>query len=202
MRLLLNAFLALILSVGLASAAEVSGRVSLEMTDLALADVGPTVVYLTPVGAPSPSIQSPAAIEIKQERAKFSPDFAIVSVGQSIAMPNFDGIFHNVFSFSRPNDFDLGLYESGETKSVSFDQPGVVRIYCSIHESMSALVFVAPTPAWAIVDIAGSYSISDVPPGDYELTVWNERLPSATRTVLVGETTRLVVDVALETNVH
>jgi hypothetical protein len=96
-------------------------------------------------------------------------------------MPNDDTIFHNVFSYSRPNDFDLGLYGAGEARSVRFRAPGLVRIYCSIHENMNGLIFVTPSSLYARPDGRGRYRIAAVPAGRYRLRAWSERLPLWTR---------------------
>ena len=122
------------------------------------------------------------------------------SAGQGVLMPNDDTIFHNVFSFSRPNDFDLGVYPAGEVRTVRFQASGLVRIYCSIHESMSAEVLVVPTRWFGVASTTGEYRIPDVPPGRYRLTVWNERLPASTRNVVVNGSGSLRQDVELAAN--
>ena len=112
-------------------------------------------------------------------------------------MPNDDVIFHNVFSYSTPNDFDLGLYPRGESRAKTFQYPGVVRIYCSIHESMSATIFVAPSSHFAVAEPDGDFALRDVPPGKYRLRTWNRRLPPSSQLVEVGSgapvETRLIV---------
>jgi hypothetical protein len=114
-----------------------------------------------------------------------------------VEMPNDDTIFHNVFSLSRPNTFDLGLYPAGESRNVTFRHTGLVRLYCSIHESMRGAVFVTPTPWFATASAAGDYRIAGVPPGSYRVRVWNERLPEATRAVSVNGEAAQRVDFAL-----
>jgi hypothetical protein len=91
-----------------------------------------------------------------------------------------------VFSFSSPNEFDLGLYPGGESRAVAFRHPGLVRIFCSIHESMNGTLFVAPTPWFAVVEGDGSFRIPDVPPGRFRLHTWAEKLPPTERELRVG----------------
>jgi len=183
---------ALLLAVGLASpagAGELRGRVQLAVPGLSLADVGPIVVYLDG-GDGAPPAAAPAA-EIRQRNASFSPPFLAVARGGAVSMPNDDAIYHNVFSFSEPNQFDLGLYPSGESRAVSFEHPGVVRIFCSIHESMNGTLFVAPSPWFAVVDPDGSYAITDIPNGRYRLRTWAEKLPPTEREVTLPAPTPL-----------
>jgi plastocyanin len=175
----------------------VSGRVSLGLEGVRLGDVGPIVIFLDGVSG-ALAFDPPSEVRtIHQKNARFSPGFLAVAVGQRIAMPNDDAIFHNVFSFSKPNDFDLGLYPSGESRSLRFAHSGLVRMYCSIHESMSASIFVAPSPWFAIANGEGGFEISDVPVGSYRVRVWNEKLPESSRSVSVRAGQRARVDVAL-----
>lgn len=166
-------------------AGSVRGRVRLEVEGTRIADAGPVVAYLEPLGgAPAPPV--PGAVpRVYQKDARFSPQFLAIAAGQSVAMPNDDAIYHNVFSYSTPNDFDLGLYPAGESRTVTFRHAGVVRTYCSIHESMSGTIFVAPTRYFAVMRASGDFEIRDVAPGRYKLTTWCERLPSVSREIQV-----------------
>ena len=168
-----------------ARAGEVRGKIGLGVTGASLEDAGPTVVYLESAGPPLHFELPKQALELHQKDASFSPAFLVIAAGESVVMPNDDVIFHNVFSYSTPNDFDLGLYPRGDSRAKTFQYPGVVRVYCSIHESMSATIFVAPTIWHAIADSKGEFVIPDVPPGSYRLRTWNRRLPPATQLVSV-----------------
>ena len=179
-----------------ASAGEVSGRVTLAIRGARLAEVAPIVVFLEPVEAPAEAAGASSSARIRQRNASFTPGFLTITAGSSVAMPNDDAIFHNVFSYSKGNAFDLGLYPSGESRSVEFKTPGVVKLYCSIHESMSGTVLVVPSPWYATASASGDYQIAGVPAGRYHLTVWNEKLPPATRTVQVKADGTLRVEVA------
>lgn len=182
--LVLGALVALLAPA--AAAGELAGRVTLGVEGASLADLGPTVVFLAPVSDGASLPPAPPVPVLRQRNARFDPSFLVVVAGQSLRVANDDTIFHNVFSFSRPNDFDLGLYPAGESRSVRFEHAGVVKVYCSIHETMTATVLVAPTPLYDRASAAGDYRIPDVPAGRWELTAWNERLPAVTRRVTVG----------------
>ena len=164
--------------------ARVHGRITIGVASVALADAGPLVVYLEALAAPAP--KPGPGVAIRQHLASFEPGFAVVPVGEPVRMPNDDTIFHNVFSYSRPNDFDLGLYGAGQARTVRFRAPGLVRIYCSIHEQMNGLIFVTPSTLFAIPRPGGDYRIDGVPPGRYRLHVWSERLPIWTRELELG----------------
>lgn len=167
-------------------AGSVRGRVELRIEGTQLSEVGPVLAFLEPVdGRPTP--RPTGRPTIRQLRASFSPGFLAVAAGQRVVMPNDDSIFHNVFSYSKPNDFDLGLYPPGESRVVTFGAPGVVKMYCSIHESMNATVYVAPTSHFVEVGADGRFTLSGVPPGRYRLRTWCERLPDTSRTIEVGE---------------
>jgi plastocyanin len=189
--------LAFVLAALQASAGDVTGRVSLAIDGMRLADLGPTVVYLATEGEAMTVARPPARAAIRQVNARFEPEFLVVTVGQSVEMPNEDAIFHNVFSFSRPNDFDLGVYPAGESHAVTFRHAGLVKIYCSIHESMSGAVLVTPTPWFALASPSGNYRITDVPPGSYEISFWNEKLPVASQPLRVEAAAPARFDVVL-----
>ncbi|HEU4429777.1 MAG TPA: carboxypeptidase regulatory-like domain-containing protein [Myxococcota bacterium] len=170
---------------GAGAEASLSGRVSLALGRLALADVAPLVVYLEPLdGQRADPPREPATL--RQHGARFEPSFLVVSAGQGVRMPNDDTIFHNVFSYSKPNDFDLGLYRSGESKLLRFEHAGPVRLYCSIHDQMNGLIFVAPTPLFAVVGSSGGFRIASVPPGRHRVRVWSERLPELVREIALA----------------
>jgi plastocyanin len=169
-----------------AQGGSVRGRVVVELGDIRVAELGPLVVSLEGTASTPPSPPPTATAVIHQREASFVPAFLVVAPGQTVVMPNDDTIFHNVFSYSKPNDFDLGLYGNGTSRTVTFHHPGVVRIYCSIHESMNGVIVVAPSPYFDTVDAAGAFEIRNVPPGTYRLRTWNERLPEAAAEVTVG----------------
>jgi len=164
---------------------------------ISVSDAGPIVAFLEPLSvAASPRAPRGVAV-LRQKDARFVPSFMVVSAGQRVEMPNEDAIFHNVFSYSKPNEFDLGLYAPKASRSVRLRHPGVVRIYCSIHESMNAIVLVTPTPDFARVKASGKFEIRDVRPGRYRLHVWSEKLPEQTRSINVaaGATVRVKVEI-------
>jgi plastocyanin len=181
-----------------ASPGAVRGHVRLAVEGAGLEDVGPIVVFLEPADGralpPGPSMRPG---RVRQHDARFSPAFLAISVGQSVDMPNDDAIYHNVFSYSKPNEFDLGLYPAGQSRTITFRHPGVVRTYCSIHESMSGTIFVAPTPWFAVLGAKGEFELKEVPPGAWRVRTWCERLPDAGRDVSVasGRTVTLEVTV-------
>ncbi len=117
--------------------------------------------------------------------------------------PNHDPFFHNVFSLFDGKRFDLGLYESGTTRFVQFDKPGISFIFCNIHAQMSAVVIALATPYFGISDARGDVSISDVPAGRYQFQVFHSGVAAADLralsreiTVAPGETTLGSVNIA------
>lgn len=159
------------------------------------------VVYLEgPVGTNWPAPAMPAQVvtrRVMQKDANFSPHVLPVLVGTTVEWPNEDEILHNVFSFSETKPFDLGLYKSPEIKPVTFDRPGRVDVFCSIHARMSCIVLVRDNPYFASTNTRGNYRIADVPPGRYKLRAWHERLPSQVKEITVPETGEVKVDFTL-----
>lgn len=137
-------------------------------------------------------------IKISQRSLQFSPDFAIVVKGQKIEMPNDDDVVHNVYSFTGLNQFNLGLYAKGESRTVVFAQTGIVDVFCSIHHQMHARVFVVPTKYFANGMPGHSFTLADVPPGKYVLKAWHQRSHMMEKTIIVPATGTVTADINLE----
>jgi plastocyanin len=139
-------------------------------------------------GPAAPEGAAPARVTVMEQRGEtFVPHVLAVPVGTTVDFPNRDPMLHNVFSASPAKKFDLGMYGEGETRSVTFDAPGVVRIGCNAHPKMEAFVVVHPTPYVAVTDAQGGYTIGGLPAGRYRMRVWHERLGEAESPVIVTE---------------
>jgi plastocyanin len=146
----------------------------------------------------STNLEEVTTTRIAQEGAVFSPHVLPVMAGTTVEWPNNDRIYHNVFSMSDAKQFDLGLYKGNPPdKRVTFDKPGRVDVFCSIHTSMNCIVLVLENPYFAATDKNGNYSIPDVPPGKYKLKAWHERLPADEREIIVPTNGEVRVDFVL-----
>jgi hypothetical protein len=120
-----------------------------------------------------------------QRNETFVPHLLAVTTGTSIDFPNSDHIYHNVFSLSKTKTFDLGRYAAGHSKTLRFDRPGIVRVFCDIHSHMNAFILVFGHPFFAVSDVEGRYRIDNVPAGTYNVIAWNEGLASDPKPVTV-----------------
>lgn len=153
------------------------------------------VVYVDqPIGSKVVSPAKPA--QVVQKDATFSPHVLPIVVGTIVEWPNQDDLFHNVFSYSELKPFDLGMYKE-EVKRVTFDKPGRVDVFCSIHSKMHCIVLVLENPCFAATDAKGAFVITNVPAGTYQLKAWHERLPAETKPVVVPEAGEVRVDFTL-----
>ncbi len=142
-------------------------------------------VYLE--GAPSSNASSAIGASIEQRDRRFVPDLVIVPAGSAVSFPNFDPIFHNVFSLSKAKSFDLGNYPKGQTRVVTFAAPGVVAVYCHLHANMAATILVAPN-RWAVrADGQGAFVLKDVPAGTYTVVAWHKTAGTFRKTMTIGE---------------
>jgi plastocyanin len=159
-------------------AADVIGKV--QVASDKKEDASGVVVSLTPL-SPSEAAslrEAPIRSTLTQKNKKFSPHLLVVPPGSVVDFPNRDPFFHNVFSLFEGKRFDLGLYESGTSRSVKFDRPGVSYIFCNIHPQMNAIVISLDTPYYSLADAHGSLKIANVRPGEYLLQIWAEGLNS------------------------
>jgi plastocyanin len=132
----------------------------------------PTLVYAERTDTAAP--RQGGRFTLRQKNKTFTPRLLGVPVGSVVDFPNDDIIFHNVFSLSGPQPFDLGHYRSGESQSRTFTQAGTYRVFCNIHPNMSAQILVVPTPYVAMTGVDGRF-VLDLPPGRYRLTAVSER---------------------------
>lgn len=146
-----------------------------------------SVVYLDPAPQAAFEPRDAPRARIDQRNETFVPHVLAIVAGTTVDFPNSDVTYHNVFSLSKAKTFDLGRYARGKSKSVRFDSPGIVRVFCEIHSHMSAFVLVFAHRYFAVTDPDGAYRIDNVPPGDYNVFVWNESLPIDSRRVTVPE---------------
>jgi plastocyanin len=160
-------------------AAGVSGEVELTNSkDAAVRkhkDYSGVVLWLEPVERTASSSGSGRRVEMLQKDKHFIPHVLAIPVGTTVDFPNADPIYHNAFSNFSGQPFDVGLYPPGTSKSFTFKHPGMVRVFCNIHSTMSAIIAVLPTQWFVVTQYSGKYSMPNVPPGDYQLRIFHER---------------------------
>ena len=142
-----------------------------------VSELNNVVIYLKNAPKQAPR---PVRVQILQEHETFVPRVVAVPVGSSVDFPNGDPIYHNVFSLSRVRTFNLGRYPQGQTRSVRFDKPGLVKVFCEIHSHMSASVMVFDHPWFVVPGTDGRFELPAVPAGTREITAWHERLGDTT----------------------
>ena len=118
----------------------------------------------------------PMQASIAQKDEQFVPHVVAVTAGSTVAFPNHDGFFHNVFSLSRGASFNLGRYPSGASRSRVVTRPGIVKVFCDIHSQMSAVIRVFDHPWFTTPSEEGTFTIEGVPPGEHTLVAWHERI--------------------------
>ena len=169
----------------------------------------PAVMWLEPgVGTPPLPFMPHGHYTLLQRDRTFIPHLQVIPVGTVVQFPNADPFFHNVFSLFDGKRFDLGLYEAGSSKSVTFSREGVSYIFCNIHPEMSAVIVTLSTPYFEVSPADGSITLHAVPPGTYEMGVWAEGssaqdLNALSRRVVVTASQKDLgeIDVTVDTHV-
>jgi plastocyanin len=156
-----------------------------------------SVVYLesAPRGAFEQSEGGHA--EMDQRNETFVPHVLAITIGTTVDFPNSDHFYHNVFSLSKVKQFDLGRYAAGKSRQVTFDRPGIVRVFCDIHSHMNAFILVFSHPFFAMTDNEGRYRIDSVPPGTYNVIAWNEGTSSEPKQITVPDGAAAELDFAI-----
>jgi plastocyanin len=158
----------------------------------------PMIVFLSSAGGAAPAVEATSAVaEIRRDGDALSPALLVVPVNQSVEFRVADEIHHRIFSYSDPGAFDLGPLGRGESRVITFWEPGVIRLYCGLHPSESAVIFVAPSPHFAEVSATGEVALRGLLPGRYRLRTWSEALPSASLDVVVYAGRSTAVDISI-----
>jgi plastocyanin len=155
--------------------AELRGTLVLVQDGRNVADgVDQAVVFFTPTRKPKLAAVE-AVPEMATSRKEFKPRLLVVPAGSKVRFPNQDPILHNAFSISAGNAFDVGLYGRGAGKAVTFKEPGLVRVFCNVHQQMAGYVLVVDTPYTASPDKRGNFALTGLPAGPGTLSVWHQR---------------------------
>ena len=142
-------------------------------------------------------VLTPRKATLNQEHETFVPHVLAVTRGSTVDFPNGDPIFHNVFSLSSAATFNLGRYPTGQSRRQTMTKSGIVKVYCQIHSHMSATILVFDHPYFAIPELDGSFEIANLPPGDYTVVGWHERVGERTATLHVDGGRASAVDLSL-----
>ena len=153
------------------------------------------MVYLR--GAPRVTAVPGSPETISQQDTAFVPAVLVVPLGMTVEFVNEDPFFHNVFSYSQAKRFDLGRYPAGQSKAVTFEESGIVKVYCEVHDFMRAIVLVLDSPYHSPVSEDGSFTIRGVPPGTYEVVAWHADFDEQIIPVIVAGGETATVEVTL-----
>ncbi len=138
------------------------------------ADGAPVAGAVVFVQTPPPLPNKPRTMGIVDQVNKtFVPGLLPIVVGTSVRFPNHDQIHHHVYSFSPTKTFELPLYKGEDAAPVLFDKVGVVKIGCNIHDWMSGIILVLPSPHFAVTDATGRFVLEDMPSGAYTVAAWH-----------------------------
>jgi len=148
------------------------------------ADAVVWIEKLTAADAPAPAGPLP---ELRQVQYAFKPRVLGIPAGTTVEFPNEDAVFHNVFSYSKTKRFDLGYYGKGKSKQVTFDKPGLIKVFCDIHSSMSAFILVVDSRFVSSPTGDGRFAFDGVPDGTWKLRVWHPELGEVSRQITVAQ---------------
>ena len=178
-----NITLSLAASLLLSSLAFTAGAASLSatVTESGKAQLGNAVVYAIPEAGLTAAEKNAGKKIIDQVDKEFIPRVSVVQTGTSIEFPNHDKIRHHVYSFSAAKSFEIPLYKGTPASPIKFDQAGVVKLGCNIHDWMAANIFITDTPYFGISDAKGNVVLNNLPAGNYRVFVWHPQQSADTK---------------------
>lgn len=161
-------------------------------------DLDNIVVYLEGEGLEQTGSPTATAPMLNQKDAEFVPHVQAVVRGTTVSIINHDNTFHNVFSLSPVKKFNIGRRPAGESVPITFDETGVVQVFCDIHSQMTAYILVLDNSYFVKPDHDGNFVLKDVPAGAYTIRAWHERLPVASKKVTVRPGSTIDITLVLE----
>lgn len=164
----------------------------------------PTAVVYLEGQFPAAATNTPPGTNVVWQRGmQFRPALLPVRAGTAVAFPNGDDFYHNVFSYSKPKRFDLGRYRKEDEPAMQvFDKPGVVKMYCEIHQNMRGVILVLDTPFFTSTDTNGFFTLTNLPAGKYVLKAWADEKHYSTKPVELPAGQTLHVDFDLKQSSH
>jgi hypothetical protein len=167
-----------------------------EITVAADKGVLEAVVWLKGVEKGKPFASAAATPEIVNKGCTFHPHVQAIPVG-GVVIVNADPVMHNTHGFAgKATVFNVALPLQNQRIERPLKKPGMMRVECDTHGWMLAWIYVAESPYYAVTAKDGTFSIKDVPPGDYTLTTWHELTGEVETpvTVKAKETAKLTVE--------
>ncbi len=144
----------------------------------------------------------PETVKFDQKGCQYEPHVLAFPVGSTVQVINSDGILHNIHTYSEKNpSFNMAQPKFKKVITVQPDQlknPEMIKVTCDAHSWMKGWWFVAGSPYYAVTDEAGHYQILNVPPGDYTVQVWQEKLGTSDQKVSVKGGATATADFSLK----
>ncbi len=199
----MNIFIAIFLTVfsTYAFGGRIEGQVHLEASKrLGKVDPQNAIVFFRPDDPLEVQMSASPSASVVMRNKMFDPTVLSVNVGTEIAFPNADRVIHNAFSTTKQNEFDLGFYNQGEERKWTFDNPGLVKVFCNVHQGMVGYVMVMDTPHHVKPDANGKFVLENVQPGVGKLFIWHPRGRTFTKVIEVASDDTTSVDATLKLN--
>ena len=156
-----------------------------------------SLITLDPVGKKGKARAAKQRI-MEQRGREFAPRLMVIPRGSTVSFPNYDKVFHNVFAKSDTAAFDLGVYKEGQSRDVTFNKEGLVRLGCNLHSNMSATIVVVGSQHYVTADNAGTFRFRSLAPGKYRLRAWTERTQAPVEQDIVIKPGANTVDIGVK----
>lgn len=128
----------------------------------------------------------PRKVTLDQKGCEYHPHVLAFPAGSTVEIVNPDGILHNIHSYSEKNEsFNIAQPKFKRTLTVTIDKPEIISLKCDVHGWMSGWFFVSVNPYFSVSEKAGGFKLADVPPGEYTMEVWHEKLGKQSKKIEV-----------------
>ena len=196
--LLLSFFILTHLSLPAYDAQDENGAVSGTIEVFRARHSGDVVVYLEGAGIKKEYPPPQEASLLDQKNLVFLPRVLPILKGTTVKFLNSDDVQHNIFAPGRVEKFNLGTWGKDGKKERTLNKPGEIIILCNVHSEMVAYIIILENPFYFKTDEDGHFKIENIPPGDYQLRTWHEKMKLAPQKITVtgGETTEVNLELS------
>lgn len=152
-----------------------------------------TIISAHPTSFEISILPTSDSVLIVQENAEFIPAVTPVTVGSTVYFVNNDSFYHNVFSLTPGAKFNIGRRPTGDIYAKEVPPTkwkvigiGPIDLFCDIHSQMSAVILSLDTPYYTRVNDDGSYNLSGLPEGTYDLRAYTKNMNLQSQKITVA----------------